>query len=201
MFMENGKLSRVKELVDGRVAYWRGPDISAAVLTSSQLEEVQRLSARRLGLPYGFIMFGAGLVFLSVKGQVPLTVSVIFGAIAMLICILADVAAKRGIERILSQAPTEDGPPPHVSVPSRLKALWHGSEDGHLRLATWLTGAWAFSAAFGLVSKLTGFGGFDPRDDFHPLTLLIATVVPLLLFRLCLTERRRRSTLRPPPRT
>ena len=195
MFMVDGKLSRVKELVDGRVAYWRGPGIPAAVMTLSQLEEVQRLNAKRLLLPYGFIVFGAGLAFLSFKGEVPLAVSVIFGAIAMLICILADVTAKRGIERILSQAPTEDGLPPHISVSSRMKAVWHVFDDGHLRLASWLTGVYGFSAAFALLSKISGLGGFDPHDKIHPLTLLASTPVALFLFYLCLRERHRRSTL------
>ena len=192
MFMVDGKLGRIRELADGRIAYWRGPDVPAAVLTSSQLEEVQRLVAMRLLLPFGFLMFGAGLAFLSFKGEFPVVIPVLFGAVAMLICVVVDIRTRHRIQEILRRAPAEDRLPPHITVSSRLKAAWHGLGNRELLFATWLTGVWAFSSAFGLLSKITGMGDFDPSGEFHLLTLLIAAVVMLFLFRLCLKERRRR---------
>lgn len=195
VYIVDGKLSRVKELADGRVAYWRGPEVPAAILTLPQLEEVQRLNARRLLLPYGFVVFAASLAFLSFKGQAPLAVPVFFGALAMLICAVVDVRARRQIEEILRQAPTEDRLPPYSSVASRFRAVWQGWGSSELRLATWFTGAMAFSSAFCLFAKVTGIGNFDPSNEIHPLILLLASVVSFVLFRFCLKERRRRRLL------
>lgn len=195
MFIVDGKLSRVRELADGRVAYWRGPDVPGAILTPPQLEEVQRLNGRRLLLPYGFMVFAVGLAFLSFKGQVPIAIPLLFGVLAILICTVSDLRARRRIDEILRRAPAEDRPPPQSSVASRFKAAWHGSGKFELRILTWFSGFVGLSSALGLTSKLTGVRDFDPNNEIHPLILLMMTVAALAVFHLCRKEVRRRRLL------
>jgi len=174
------------------IAYWRGPNIPAAILTSAELEEVTRLQARRFYIPYALLFILAAVSFLSIKGQLPLSATLIFGAAAVCVCIFTEITSQRSIRNILARAPAEANLPEHGSLSSRFRATWQGIENWQLTLITWYFGAVAFSSVFAVLSKITGRGGFDPDDQYHPVVLLLALIASSFVFYLCLKERRRR---------
>jgi hypothetical protein len=196
MFLVDDKLSRTRQLSDGRIAYWRGPETPASILTREQLEYVERMNGVRWLVPYAFLIPSAVLVFLYFKGQMPLAVPALFGVLAMGASIYAILTATMSIRETLDRAPCEGNVPQGISVSAKFQLHWQRQSRFHLRIGTWLTGFLLCSSAFGLVAKLSGVESFDRDGRFGSLQLLIMTVISGLLFAAFAVEvrRRRRSS-------
>ncbi|WP_442580611.1 hypothetical protein ACSBOB_00995 [Mesorhizobium sp. ASY16-5R] len=192
MFMVDGKLSKVKKLPDGRVAYGRGPQSPASILTQDQLTEIQRLNAKRWVLPYGFLLFGGALCFLSLKAQVPILITLCFFLFGACVCLASFIRSTRCIEDILREAPFEAETPPKIPVPLAVRSIWRATDDFHLSIGMWMAGFVALSAAFGVVAKVVNLGNFDSSGKLHSMPLLLIAGGSSLIFSLFRNEHRRR---------
>ncbi|WP_077375097.1 hypothetical protein [Mesorhizobium prunaredense] len=198
LFLVNGKLRVAKGVGDGKVAYWRGPQTPASILTSEQLEEIQRLNGTRLLLPFVFLALGAVLVFLFAKGQIPPEMPILFGLVATILCVYAIVNATQRIAKILDRAPRQLELPAHVPASVRFTSLWQNQSSFHLIIGTWFAGFVFASSVFGLIAKLLDLESYDPTGRLHPIALLFFAIISYVVFATFLKERRRRKNVAHP---
>lgn len=194
MFLVGGRLRVAKDLDDGKVAYWRGPDVPAAILTREQLENVQRMNGARLLIPYALFAVFAALVFLWLKAQWSVIVPALFGMLAIGGTVYVGRRTTAAIAEILDQAPREPDVPPHVPASMVFRSLWRRQDRFPLLVATWLTGFILFVSTFGLVAKLLSPASFDPNDKLHPMVLAAAALVSCFLFFVLRRELHRRDS-------
>ncbi|RWM20010.1 MAG: hypothetical protein EOR72_02090 [Mesorhizobium sp.] len=190
MFLADGKITTVKELADGRFAYSRGATKPAAIVTKEQLEDIQRLNATRIALPFSFLALGAVIIFILTKDDLPLPASVAVGAVAVALSVYVITAMTNRIAEILNAAPHEAALPARIPLSAFFVDLLSSSSNLDVLVGKWFWGCMCIASIVVPPAKYLKSENIGWTDA---LAMLAFCIFSYVLFRAFSAERQRRK--------
>lgn len=161
-------------------------------MTKEQLNEIQRLNAVRVALPFSFLAVGAAVIFILTNDDLPLLSSVAVSVIAVALSVYVIVAMTKRIGEILNTAPVEAALPARIPPSAFFVGLLHSTSDLNLLAGKWF---WACMCIAAIVVPPAKYLRSENISWAEALGMFPFAIFSYVVFRAFSAERRRRRTV------